>query len=84
MRNLTVNPLVYSDYSNNSIYEGERVYHIFFGSVDDAYAIREDGEDYEDFVGEIDSSLRRRYGRRVNIRMVEDVTGILCEEDVEG
>ena len=75
MRDFDTNPTSYECYTNGYLYDGERVYCFNFSSVDEAYAIREDGEDYDDFVGEVEWHLRRKYGRRVAIRYSYEVTG---------
>lgn len=74
MRNFNANPTDLSDYTNSSLYDGEKVYHIAFGNISEAYAIREEGESMEDFMAEVDSSIRRKYGKNFDFT-TEDVTG---------
>lgn len=73
MRNFQVNPLDYSDYATNCLYDGERVYRVTFGNISEAYAIREEGESIEDFVSEVHFQLRKKYGKGFDIE-AEDVT----------
>ena len=75
MRHFEANPTVLDDYANT--YDGERVYRVSYGTISEAYAIREDGEDMEDFEFEVASALRRKHGRHVlgSMREFEDVTG---------
>lgn len=75
MRNFNIDPLDLSDYNNGNLYEGEKVYRVTFGSIDEAYAVREEGEDMEDFMAEVEWEVRRHKGSRVHVRNVEDVTG---------
>lgn len=75
MRNFAIDPLDLSDYNNGNLYDGEKVYRVTFGSIDEAYAIREEDEDMEDFMAEVEWEVRRRKGSRTHVRNVEDVTG---------
>ena len=80
MRDFDTNPSNYESYTNNRLYDGERVYHFAFCAIDEAYAIREDGEDYDDFVDEVEWHLRRKHGRNTSISLIEDVTGTFDED----
>lgn len=75
MRNFDINPLDYSDYATNRLYDGERVYHFSLNDGSEAYAIREEDEGMEDFTGEVEWDVRRRKGSRAHVRNVDDVTG---------
>jgi hypothetical protein len=75
MRDFDTSPMDYDDYNNDHLYDGEKVYCFHYGRIDEAYAIREDGEDYDDFVDEVEWHLRRKHGRNTSISLIEDVTG---------
>ena len=81
MRNFDVNPTVLDGYRD--LYEGERVYRVSYGTINEAYAIREGGEEMEDFEYEVRSALRRKHGRHIlgSIREFEDVTELYRNED---
>lgn len=82
MRNLNVNPTTYDEYVTANLDEDEAVYRITFGDgVDEAFAILENDESFEDFEDEVRAAIRRKHGRRTIIRSFEDVTGVLDWED---
>lgn len=80
MRKFDINPLDYSDYNNSNLYEGERVYHFNLNDGSDAYAICENGEEYEEFEREVEWMVRSRKGSRSRISIVEEVTDIFEDE----
>ena len=80
MRNFDTNPSNYDSYTNDRLYDGERVYCLTFCAIGQAYAIREDGEDYDDFVDEVEWHLHRKYGRNTNVSLIDDITGTFDED----
>ena len=84
MRNFDINPLSYDDYMSDRLYEGEKVYRVTFGGgIDEAYAIREDGEEYDEFECEVEWKVRRHKGNKAYIHSIADVTGTFDDDGEE-
>ena len=82
MRALSINPTDYESYRSDRLLDRERVYHLHFGTIGDAYAIREEGETLEEFCDEAEYQLWQRT-QRISLmgEEWEDVTGIFDEQE---